>query len=142
MTSTASTDQLIEITKQYFLKGDAGDMTILDLFTDGVQFYFPKFGTRTGKDQVIAFVQGLMGQLEKLEHNVESYNYIANGQTVVVEGTEKGVAKNGAHWPAEGNASEGRFCNVFEFTGTLISRVHIYTDPDFMGQDEARFYWG
>lgn len=140
MTNSENSKKLIEITKLYFGKADAGDPSILDLFSEDVQLFFPKFGTRTGKAKVIEFVQGLMSKLDSLNHDVETYNYVANGQIVVVEGTESGVAKNGQHWPVEG-ISEGRFCNVFEFTGTLISRLHIYVDPDFLGEDEDRFYW-
>jgi len=140
MNNEDQTQQMIEIAKLYFTKGDAGDLTILDLFSDDVQLYFPKFGTRTGKNEVVAFIQGLMGNLGGLKHDVEQYTYIAVGNTVVVEGTESGVMKNGSHWPVEGR-SEGRFCNVFDFSNDLISRVHIYVDPDFAGDDNERFYW-
>lgn len=140
MNDEDKTLQMINTAKLYFIKGDAGDLTILDLFSDDVQLYFPKFGTRTGKQEVIAFIQGLMGNLGTLKHEVERYNYIAVGNTVVVEGTESGLMKDGSQWPVAGR-SEGRFCNVFEFTNDLISRVHIYVDPDFAGADEERFYW-
>jgi hypothetical protein len=33
------------------------------------------------------------------------------------------------------------FCNVFEFEGELIKRVHIYADPDFNSADAARVAW-
>jgi hypothetical protein len=39
-------------------------------------------------------------------------------------------------------AQGGHFCNVFEFRGDLISRVHIYLDPDYAGEDQPRFLWG
>lgn len=141
MESIDNSKELIEITKLYFAKADAGDASILELFSDDVQLFFPKFGTRKGKEQVVAFVQGLMTQLDSLKHDTETYNYIASGPIVVVEGTESGIAKNGKHWPVDGR-SEGRFCNVFEFKGSLISRLHIYVDPDFSGEDDDRFYWG
>lgn len=140
MNNEDKTLQMIEIAKLYFIKGDAGDLTILDLFSDDVQLYFPKFGTRTGKNEVVAFIQGLMGNLGDLKHDVEKYTYIAVGNTLVVEGIESGMMKNGSPWPVEGR-SEGRFCNVFEFSNDLISRVHIYVDPDFAGDDKERFYW-
>jgi hypothetical protein len=35
--------------KQYFISADAGQPDVLDLFTDEVQIYFPKFGSRKGK---------------------------------------------------------------------------------------------
>ncbi|SDI95456.1 nuclear transport factor 2 family protein [Pseudomonas abietaniphila] len=141
MTNSENSRKLVEITKLYFNKADSGDPSILDLFCDDVQLFFPKFGTHTGKAKVIEFVQGLKSKLDSLNHDVRTYNYIANGQIVVVEGTESGVAKNGKHWPVK-DLSEGRFCNVFEFKGTLISRLHIYVDPDFLGEDKDRYYWG
>jgi len=140
MTYSMIEQRHIEMAKQYFLKGDAGDQTILNMFTDNVQLYFPKFGTRSGKGEVIAFIRGLLGKLESLKHEVDTYNYIASGNLVVVEGTESGVMKDGTTWPVAGG-SEGRFCNVFEFDGDLITRVHIYVDPDFAGEDHDRFYW-
>ena len=35
-----------------------------------------------------------------------------------------------------------RLCNVFEFRGDLICRMHIYLDPDYGGEDKDRFLWG
>ncbi|TFW09949.1 nuclear transport factor 2 family protein [Oxalobacteraceae bacterium OM1] len=140
MSDSEAQQRLIALTKQYFVKGDAGDPSVLEMFSDQVQVYFPKFGTRTGKAAVLNFVQGLLGNLQSLTHAVESYNYLVVGNTVVVEGTESGVMRDGTSWPVEGR-SEGRFCNVFEFDGDLITRVFIYVDPDFTGADEARRYW-
>ena len=140
MTISTSEQRRIDLTKQYFRKGDAGDQTVLDMFSDNVTLYFPKFGTRSGKAEIVNFIQGLLGNLQSLRHDVDTYRYIAAGNTVVVEGTESGVMKDGASWPVRGR-TEGRFCNVFEFEGELISRVHIYVDPDFAGLDRDRFYW-
>jgi hypothetical protein len=47
----------------------------------------------------------------------------------------------GKSWAA-GETPDGRFCNVFEFKGDLISRVHIYLDPDYVSEDQPRFLWG
>jgi hypothetical protein len=41
-----------------------------------------------------------------------------------------------------GETPGGRFCNVFEFRGERIARVNVYLDPDYLGEDEARFRWG
>jgi hypothetical protein len=38
--------------------------------------------------------------------------------------------------------SNERFCNVFKFRDDRISSLHIYLDPDYTGEDEARFRWG
>jgi hypothetical protein len=55
----------------------------------------------------------------------------------VVEGTESGVAGDGTPWP-DGEVSQGRFCNVFEFNGDLISALRIYVDPDFTSSHQDR----
>jgi hypothetical protein len=35
----------------------------------------------------------------------------------------------------------GRWCDVFEIRDFLIQRVFIYLDPDYAGQDTARYPW-
>ncbi|PLZ00721.1 nuclear transport factor 2 family protein [Burkholderia sp. WAC0059] len=141
MSSSSETEKRIALVKEYFRKGDTGDTTIINMFADDVELYFPKFGTRSGKAAVGAFVQGLLGQVQSLQHYQEEYTYIPFGDYVVVEGWESGVAKDGTPWPVKGR-SDGRFCNVFRFRDDLISHLHIYVDPDFAGRDTERFYWG
>jgi ketosteroid isomerase-like protein len=34
------------------------------------------------------------------------------------------------------------FDGTFKFRDGRISRLHIYLDPDYTGEDEARFRWG
>lgn len=133
-------DKRIALVKEYFRKGDSGDATIVDMFADDIEIYFPKFGVRSGKHAVGAFVHGLQQQLTRLQHYPEEYSYITAGDSVVVEGWESGELTDGSSWPVEGK-TDGRFCNVFRFRGDLISHLHIYVDPDFTGQDRARFYW-
>ena len=135
------TNEQIGLVKQYFIKGDAGHPTILEMFTDDVELRFPKFGTRVGKEAVGAFVQGLLGAVHSLTHYPDQYTYVASGDIVVAEGWESGVLKDGTNWPAQ-RRSDGTFCNVFHFRGNLISQLHVYVDPDFGRNDRGRFYWG
>jgi hypothetical protein len=65
--------------------------------------------------------------------------FIPSGDYVVVEGTSHGKM-SGKLWTA-GDAW-GRFCNVFRFRDDRISSLHIYLDPDYTGEDAARFRWG
>jgi len=127
----------IRIVETYFRKIDAKDATVFDLFTEDVQMLFPKFGYGYGKADMIRFSEIMGRHLERLEHDIENFNYIVAGDSVVVEGTERGVTRNGVHWP-DGRISEGRFCNVFEFRGGLIRRVFIYVDPDYTSADQDR----
>ncbi|WP_298225653.1 nuclear transport factor 2 family protein [Acidocella sp.] len=141
MRPSTMSEQCIERVRHYFQKGDAGDSTIIEMFTDDIELYFPKFGTRRGKAAVAAFLQGLLSQLQSLQHFPDRYTYIASENFVVVEGWETGISKDGTTWPVPGR-SDGRFCNVFRFREDLISHLHIYVDPDFLGQDLDRFFWG
>jgi len=127
----------IEAVIAYFQKVDAGDPNYLDLFTDDVQFFFPKFGIAHGKAALMTFGRRIGSTLKSIKHDIENFNYISSGNHVVVEGTENGVTRSGIHWP-DGKISQGRFCNVFEFEGSLIRRVHIYVDPDFTNSDHDR----
>jgi ketosteroid isomerase-like protein len=130
-----------ETALEYFRRVDSGDPSILDLMTEDVQIYFPKFGVGVGKDAVVRAAQGMMSTLQRIEHDFERMNIITAGDFVVVEGFEKGVSADGTEWPIQGR-SEGRYCNVFEFSGSLIKRVHIYVDPDFTSTHTERFLWG
>lgn len=125
----------------YFRKVDASDPTLLELMTDDVQFFFPKFGVGYGKDAFAECARGFQSALKSIEHDFGRMSIITSGDHVIVEGFEKGVTAEGVAWPDPAK-SEGRYCNVFEFRGPLIKRVHIYVDPDFTSSDESRFLWG
>ncbi|WP_017748448.1 hypothetical protein [Scytonema hofmannii] len=47
------------------------------------------------------------------------------------------MTRSGVALP-DGIVSQGLFCNVFEFDGVLIRRMHIYVDPDFTSADRDR----
>lgn len=128
--------------KEYFARGDAGRMDLLDLFTDEFQFYFPKFGVGSGKAEFAEFVQGLIGSLKSISHDIEAMKFFEGSNFVVVEGTTEGVYGDGTTWSG-GQTPGGRFGSVFEFRDDgLISRMHIYTDPDYSSKDAGRFLWG
>lgn len=121
----------------YFKKVDSGDASYLDLFDESVKFFFPKFGTTQGKDSLIAFGERIGSSLGSIWHDIDNFNIIVSGQTVVVEGQEGGTMKDGTVWPDK-QVSQGRFCSVFEFTGKLITRMYVYVDPDFPSNDTER----
>lgn len=70
------------------------------------------------------------GAVRRFVHHQRAMIFTQAGDRLVVEGTRTGVVADGTPWPA-GARSEGRYCNVFEFRGALIRRLHIYADPDF-----------
>jgi hypothetical protein len=127
----------ITIAKSYFEKVDAGDPSFLELVTDDIQFFFPKWGVSKGKDALQKCGEHFRDHLKSISHNIDSFNYVVQGDFVVVEGSEQGELANGKHWPDK-IISQGLFCNVFQFEGDQISRLHIYVDPDFASEDTAR----
>ncbi len=123
----------------YFKKVDGGqfDEEYFSLYTDDVELYYPKFGFEKGKDGIRNFGKTIGGHLQSLTHDIDGFNYIISDNTIVVEGTEKGITRSGKKWP-DNRISLGKFCNVFEFEGEFIKRVHIYVDPDFTSEDADR----
>ncbi|MGH3499532.1 MAG: nuclear transport factor 2 family protein [Nocardioidaceae bacterium] len=131
------TARRMELIRDYFRKVDAGDSTLLDLYTDDVEVYFPKFGFGRGKSAMRDFAERLGADLAYLAHDIDGLRFHPAGDVIVVEGTEWGRTTDGTDWP-DGEVSTGSFCNVFTFDGELISSVRIYTDPDFTSAHSSR----
>ena len=127
-----------ELIKEYFRRMDAGSPAILDLVADDAEIGFPKYGIGRGKEAFGELWSGF-GDIVGIEHILT--NIIQAGDFVVVEGLTNGRAADGRTWTG-GSTPGGRFCNVFEFRGDLVVRVHVYLDPDYFGDDAARFRWG
>jgi ketosteroid isomerase-like protein len=140
-TTDAVQSKRIEAVEQYFIRADAGRADALDLFTDDVQLYFPKFGVARGKRAFGELASGLLGSLREFGHDLSSFRYIIARDAVVVEGTTRGADRDGNRW-AGGETAGGRFCSVFRFRDGLIARMHIYLDPDYTSRDRERFLWG
>ena len=140
--SDAITDHdLVEVAKEYFRRMDAGREDVVDLFTEDVQIYFPKFGVASGKTAIFDLAARLLATLNEISHDVDRLTCVVQGDMVVTEGMTRGVTKSGVAW-AGGETPGGRFCNVFHFRDGRIDRVHIYLDPDYGGEDRNRFLWG
>jgi len=88
----------------------------------------------------LKWVKGFEGVLEYIQHDYDRLNFIPSADYLIVEGTSQG-RMFGKSW-AGGETPGGRFCNVFKFRDGRISSLHIYLDPDYTGEDEARFRWG
>jgi hypothetical protein len=78
--------------------------------------------------------------LKAIRHDYAYFNYIINGDQVVVEGTSSGMTADGVEWRA-GVTHAGRWCDVFEIRDFKIQRLFIYLDPDYAGADVARYPW-
>ena len=79
--------------------------------------------------------------MSQFGHDLSTFTYVVTPDVVVVEGTTRGADLEGGRWRG-GETPGGRFCSVFAFRGPLISRMHIYLDPDYASRDEERFLWG
>lgn len=128
---------LVELVVEYFEKVDAGDSSYLDLFSEDVDFFFPKFGQAKGKHALVEFGNRIGRSLNSIWHDIEGFQITTAGNKVIVEGQEGGVMSDGTPWP-DNDVSTGRFCSVFEFNGKTISRMYVYVDPDFPSLDLER----
>jgi ketosteroid isomerase-like protein len=137
---TLNDQDKISIAKEYFVRADQGRPDILELFHEDAEIYFPKFGFGFGRHSFFELVQGFEGSLEYIRHDSESLTFIPSGDYLVVEGTSHGKM-SGKSW-AGGQTPGGRFCNLFKFRDGRISILHVYLDPDYTGEDQARFRWG
>ncbi|MFD1270983.1 nuclear transport factor 2 family protein [Streptomyces kaempferi] len=130
-----------EVAARYFRLVDSSDPAILDLFTDDAQMFFPKFGIATGKAQIASFAQGFAGKIASIQHDIPGLTVVSSGNYVVTEGSVRGTTTSGTAFP-DGSSSYGLFCNVFEFEGERIKRLHIYEDPDFASTHMDGVEWG
>jgi hypothetical protein len=133
-------NERIKTAERYFRLADQGSPEVLELFHEDAEIYFPKFGFGHGRQSLFEMIQGFQGTLEFIQHDYENLKFIASGDYVVVEGSSRGKL-SGKTWTG-GTTPGGRFCNVFKFRGDRIESVHIYLDPDYTGEDAARFRWG
>jgi len=131
----------IKIAREYFMRADQGRPDILELFQEDAEVYFPKFGFGFGfgRNSFLEMVKGFEDTLEFIQHDYDGLTFIPSADYLIVEGTSHG-GMSGKSW-AGGKTPGGRFCNIFKFRDGRISSLHIYLDPDYTGEDEARFRW-
>ena len=130
-----------------YLKGlDNGGTTpsgraLLDLFAPGAQVYFPKWGVAKGKEQIGKLFGEVGSTLRSITHHYSELNWVLSGDRVVCEGTSHGEHIDGRWRAGDPDWGAGRWCDVFEIRDGLIQRCFIYLDPDYAGQDTARYPW-
>jgi hypothetical protein len=141
MTDEQRKSVALEYLKAFDNKGvTSNGGSILDLFADDAQVFFPKWGLATGKKQIGQLFTDFGGGIKSILHDYYTFNWIMTGTDVfAVEGTSAGEYKDGP-WRA-GVSHAGRWCDVFEVRDFLIQRCFIYLDPDYAGLDTARYQW-
>ena len=133
-------EEKIALAREYLVRLDQGRPDVIDLFQEDAEIYFPKFGLGRGRDSLFEMGGGFAGALEYMQHDYDTLRFIPAGDYLAVEGTSKGKM-SGTTWMG-GSTPGGRFCNVFKFGDSRIASLHIYLDPDYIGEDEPRFRWG
>lgn len=124
----------------YFRRLDRGD-DIVHLFAEDARVYFPKWGVATGHEEVGERFADLGSLVNVLTHDYGYFNFVIDGDVVVVEGTSTGEAPNGTTWRPDGTPGAGRWCDVFEVRDGKIQRSFIYPDPDYAGRDTEQYPW-
>ena len=116
--------------------------SILDLFADDAQVYFPKWGIANGKEEIGQLFGDVGGTLKSIRHDYASFNWVFSGSDVVVaEGTSYGEHRDGPWRAGVPDWAAGRWCDVFEIRDFKIQRCFIYLDPNYAGKDTERYPW-
>lgn len=116
--------------------------SILDLFAEDAQVYFPKWGLANGKEEIGQLFTDVGGSLNSITHDYAAFNYVFSGSDViVVEGTSFGEHRDGPWRAGVPDWAAGRWCDVFEIRDFKIQRCFIYLDPDYAGRDTERYPW-
>ncbi|HJT57754.1 MAG TPA: nuclear transport factor 2 family protein [Ktedonobacteraceae bacterium] len=136
---TMTEEQRKSVALEYLKRLDQGK-DFFDLFSDDAQVYFPKWGLANGLEEVQQMFSDLGSILKAIRHDYAYFNYISQGDTLVIEGTSSGVTADGTEWRA-GVTHAGRWCDVFEIRDFKIQRLFIYLDPDYAGADTERYPW-
>src|SRR4026207_886413 len=141
MTDEQRKSVALEYLKAFDNKGvTSSGGSIMDLFAEDAQVFFPKGGLATGKKQIQQLFTDFGGGIRHILHDYATFNWIMTGTDVfAVEGTSAGEDEGG-RWRA-GGAHAGRWCDVFEVRDFLIQRCFIYLDPEYAGLDTARYHW-
>jgi ketosteroid isomerase-like protein len=146
-TGTMTDEQRKSVALEYLKAFDNGGVTstgdsILELFADDAQVYFPKWGLATGKEEIGQLFGDVGETIHEITHDYASFNWIFSGtDTLAVEGTSFGEHRHGPWRAGEPEWSAGRWCDVFEIRDFKIQRCFIYLDPDYAGVDTERYPW-
>src|SRR5688572_26497688 len=101
MTDEQRKSVALEYLKAFDNKGvTSNGGSILDLFAEDAQVFFPKWGLATGKPQIAQLFTDCAGPIVSILHDYATFNWIMTGtDTFAVEGTSAGVHQGGT-WRA------------------------------------------
>jgi len=146
-TQSMTDEQRKSVAIEYLKAFDNGGVTsgggsILELFADDAQVYFPKWGLASGKEQIGKLFTELGSTIKAITHHFSHFNFIfSGGDMFAVEGTSHGEHRDGPWRAGVPESGAGRWCDVFEVRDWKIQRCFIYLDPDYAGKDVSRYPW-
>src|SRR5919112_5608214 len=146
-TGTMTDEQRKSVALEYLKAFDKGGVTstgdsIVELFADDAQVYFPKWGLANGKEEIGQLFGDVGETIHDITHDYASFNWIFSGtDTLAVEGTSFGEHRHGLWRAGEPEWSAGRGGDVFEIRDFKIQRCFIYLDPDYARVDTERYPW-
>jgi ketosteroid isomerase-like protein len=146
-TQTMTDEQRKSVALEYLKAFDNGGVTstgdsILDLFAEDAQVYFPKWGLANGREEIGRLFGDVGATLKAIRHDYAGFNWVFSGSdTIVAEGTSHGEHQDGAWRAGVPDWAAGRWCDVFEIRDFRIQRCFIYLDPDYAGRDTERYPW-
>lgn len=138
--TTAGDIERKSIVLEYFKRLDRGD-DFVALFADDARVFYPKWGIATGHDEIETMFGDVGSLVTSMSHDYETFNYVIDRDTIIVEGTSTGETADGVEWRPDGTPGGGRWCDVFEVRDELIQRLFIYLDPDYSGTDTEQYPW-
>jgi hypothetical protein len=143
MTDEQRKSVVIEYLKAFDNQGvTSSGGSILDLFAEDAQVYFPKWGLANGRDEIGKLFADIGGSLRSITHHYSHFNWIFSGSDYVVcEGTSHGEHRDGPWRAGVPIWGSGFWCDVFEIRDWQIQRLNIYLDPDYAGKDIDRYPW-
>ena len=122
--------QEVEVVNKMFQAFGAGNMEALKrTLSDSTVWNYngseliPYSGTYKGKEEVVRFIGNIVSNVEILDFKVEQI--IANGQTVVVLGSEKQKVKSNE------NILEQRWVQVYTVENGLISKMEEFANTAY-----------
>ena len=118
-TQTMTDEQRKSVALEYLKAFDNGGVTstggsILDLFAEDAQVYFPKWGLATGKKSIGQLFADVGGTITSIVHHYSHFNWVFAGDIVVCEGTSHGEHRDGPwragvpEWGPAGGATSSR----------------------------------
>ena len=116
MTDEQRKSVALEYLKAFDNKGvTSSGGSILDLFAEDAQVFFPKWGLASGKQQIGQLFADFGGGIKWILHDYATFNWIMTGTDVfAVEGTSAGEYRDGAWRSASRTPAAGATCSRCE----------------------------